>query len=150
MKSWSYGINSYHKTSSICLEEGAWWLFLIRAFGDFICEYTPCIPLPNIKFRLSDKGDIKFNGGNKWTTLKEWYGSLNDIVHLFIHEPILDFFWKKIKETDIEIPYSKLRKLFYEVDKEWWDEQETSAKEMKKDDKMYNTQEMPACINFKE
>lgn len=130
MKSWGYGINSYHKTTSVYLEEGHWWLFFIRAFGDFICEHTPCIPLPSIKFKLVDKEDIKFNGGNNWTTLKEWYSSLNDIVHLFIHEPILDLFWKKIKETDIEIPYSKLRKLFYEVDKEWWDEQENSAKEI--------------------
>jgi hypothetical protein len=143
MKSWGYGANSYHKTTSVYLEEGHWWFFFIRAFGDFICEHAPSIPLPNIKFKLNDKEDVKFHG-SEWTTLKEWYGDLNQVVHLKIHEPILDFFWKKTTEINIEVPYSKLRKLFYEKDKEWWDEQEMSAKEMRRDDRMNKIQEMPS------
>ena len=130
MKSWSYGANSYHKTASVYLEEGHWWFFLIRAIGDFICEHTLCISLPNIKWKLTDKESIEFNDGSEWTTLKEWYGDTVQLVHLKIHEPMLNLFWNKTKETDIEIPYSKLRKLFYKVDKEWWDEQENIKREI--------------------
>jgi hypothetical protein len=117
MKCWSYGINYYYKTASISLETAPWPIFAIEWAMDIICDSIPPIPLPNIKIRPKD------NDG-EWTTTKEWYGDLSQLVHAVIHVPIFNFCWSRIDVEYIEIDYYKLRELFYKEDKEFWDEAE--------------------------
>jgi len=42
----------------------------------------------------------------------------------------LDFCWARIDSVDIPISYKKARALFYDKDKDFWDEQETADLEV--------------------
>ena len=120
MKSWSYGINTYHKTASIWLEEGRRYIFLLDRAVEFLCSIIPPIPFPNIG-KIVDDGEEY--------TLKEWWGSLDQMVCCSIHSPITIFCYRKINRTWIDIKYNKCRELFYEKDKEYWDEQESERED---------------------
>ena len=122
MKSWSYGINTYYKTASIWLEEGHWYMFFLDRAIEFLCSIIPSIPFPNIRFKLN-KEDAEFMG-DEWTTLKKWYGDLNQWFCGSVHSLTTDFCYRKINRMHVDIKYSKCRELFYEKDKEYWDEQE--------------------------
>lgn len=124
MRRIGYGINSYHKTASIYVDYAPCWVFGFDAIGGFLCQITPPIPLPAIPMRLFDKGSIEFNDGDKWTTLKDWCGTLRDLFHLFIHVPIIEYCWRKTEGRIIAVNYNKARKAFYDKDKTFWDEQE--------------------------
>jgi len=119
MKRWSYAINNHYKTAILSRESAPWHIFLIERLAGFVCNVFPAIPLPKIKFRLKDKEEIIDNGG-KWTTLKEQYGSLDHVFHLYVHVPIYDFCWKRIETKDIKIDYYKLKGLVYDEDREFW------------------------------
>jgi len=121
MKNWTYGINNYYKTASISLETASWIIFAIENIAEFICDIIPPIPLPNIKFRLKDKDSIEFNQ-SEWTTVKEWYGDLSQLFHGVIHIPIFNFYYDRIKIKHIEMDYDELKEMFYEEDKEFWDD----------------------------
>ena len=123
MKTWSYGINSLYKTASIDLRTGPWCLFALERTAEFCCDIIPSIPLPNAKKRLRDQEDIELNGGNPWTTWKEWYGDLSQLFHCFVHVPIFDFCQKRIKCKFIELDYDKVKEMFYQADKRFWDEE---------------------------
>ena len=123
MKTWSYGINSLYKTASIDLRTGPWWVFALERTAELCCDMIPSIPLPDAKKRLRDQEDIKLNGGNTWTTRKEWYGDLSQLFHCVVHVPIFDFCQKRIKCKFIELDYDKVKKMFYQEDKRFWDEE---------------------------
>jgi len=123
MKSWSYGTNSIYKKANIYLEEAFWWVFAVDRIAEFLCDLIPSIPLPKIKMRLKDREDIEFNGGSNWTTLRDWYGDLSQVFHCFVHMPVFDFCQKRIRCKSIEIGYNRAREMFYEGDKEFWDEE---------------------------
>ena len=82
MRRFSYGVNSYYKTASICVEIAPWYIMLLDYAVSFICRFFPSIPLPPIPFRLFSEDSICFNGG-KWAKLNKWYGSTNDIFCCF-------------------------------------------------------------------
>jgi len=128
MKSWNYGINNYYKTASISLETAPWHIFAIEKIAEFICDNVPPIPLPDIKFRLRDKDSIEFNK-SEWTTLNEWYGDLSQLFHSVIHVPIFDFCQDRIKAKNIKIDYEKLKEMFYEENKKFWDDCEADNKD---------------------
>lgn len=113
MKSWSYGINSLYRHTSINLIQAPFWVFWLETFMDHLCHYMPAIPFPSIG-RVVDDGE-NYN----WA---EWYGDLHQAFHVVIHDPIQDWLWAKQKEHHIQIDYDILRGLFYEEDRAWWDE----------------------------
>ena len=123
MKTWSYGINSLYKTASIDLRTGPWWVFALERTAELCCDMIPSIPMPDAKKRLRDQVEIELNGGNPWTTWKEWYGDLSQLFHCFVHVPIFDFCQKRIKCKFIELDYDKAKEMFYQEDKRFWDEE---------------------------
>jgi hypothetical protein len=133
MKVWGYGINSYHKTAQIHVEEAAWWVFALENSIEFICDIMPSIPFPNVKLRLRDPEDIEINE-SEWTTWKDWYGDLNQYIHLFVHCPVLEYCNKKMKSQSVDITYEKAREMFYDSDRKFFDQAETRGDEMRADD----------------
>jgi len=129
MKTWTYGINSLYKTASIDLQAGPWWAFVLERAVELCCDVTPAIPLPNVKMRLSDPEDIELSGGQEWTTWKEWYGDLSQGFHSFIHIPVFNFCQRQIKSRIVELDYGKIKKIFYEEDKKFWDEERELIKD---------------------
>jgi len=123
MKSWSYGVNSIYKTASLHLEEASWWVFAADRLAEFICDRIPSIPLPRIKMRLKDRCDIELNEGNKWTTLRDWYGDLSQAFHCLVHLPVFHYCQKKINCKYMEADFNKAREMFYKEDKEFWDKE---------------------------
>jgi len=123
MRNWSYGINGLHKSASINLEEAPFYMFILKEIFDFIDSLILPIPLPKIKMKLKDLGDIEANG-EEWTTWHDWYGDLSQLFWVYVYDPFFQWYNKKIDEKVIDIPYRKLRKLFYAVDKKFWDKQE--------------------------
>ena len=121
MRNWTYGINSYYRTAHISLETAPLIIFAIERVSEFMCDIIPPIPLPDIKFRLKDKDSIKFNQ-SEWTTVREWYGDLSQLFHSVIHMPIFNFCWDRIESKYIEVDYDKLKEMFYEEDKEFFDD----------------------------
>ena len=118
MKNWYYAINGYYRTAHISIETAPWHIFAIKKVSEFICDIIPPMPLPNIRFRLRDEFSIECNNGQKWVTVKEWYGSLDHLFHAMIHIPIFFFCHNRIETKYIEIDYEKLKELFYEEDTE--------------------------------
>ena len=115
MKHWTYGANNYYKTAAIYVEEAPWYIFFIEFLINWICDHFPAIPLPNIgKVKIKDE-DIKY------ITYKEAYDDLAGLFHDKIHSPIFDWVYSKIKVTDIEVSYDKLKEEFYDKDKKYWD-----------------------------
>ncbi len=102
MTRWSIGTNSYYYEGSILLEEAPWYVFLIEYLIDIVCNYFPSIPLPNIKIKRY----------NETYTLKEYYGTTFDLFHLYIHMPIFNWCYSKIKYKDIKFPYQMLEEYF--------------------------------------
>ncbi|MBA7632578.1 hypothetical protein ES703_40126 [subsurface metagenome] len=121
MKSWSYGVNSLYKTANIFLDEAPFYIFFLDWLVESLCELIPAIPLPRIKIRLRNPGEIEDNDGKEWTTLDEWYGDLSQAFHLFVHMPVFDFCGARTDSRAISVGYKKLRKIFRERDKEYWD-----------------------------
>jgi len=123
MKSWSYGVNSIYKKANIYLEEAPWWVFWVDRIAEFLCDFAPPISLPKMKVRLKSRENIEFNGGDEWTTLRDWYGDLRQVFHCFVHMPVFDFCQKRIRSKSIEIDYNLARRMFYEEDKKFWDKE---------------------------
>ena len=123
MKSWSYGVNSIYKTASLYLEEASWWVFAADRLAEFICDRIPSIPLPKIRMKLKDQWDVELNEGNKWTTLRDWYGDLSQAFHCLVHLPVFHYCQKKINLKYVEIDFDKAKETFYKEDKEFWDKE---------------------------
>ena len=73
--------------------------------------------------RVRDQKDIELNGGNPWTTWKEWYGDLSQFFHCFVHIPIFNFCERIVQSRIVELDYDKIKEMFYEEDKRFWDEE---------------------------
>ena len=123
MKTWSYGINSLYRTAFIDLQTGPWWVFVLERAIEWCCDLALAIPLPNIKIRLKDPEDIELNGSDPWTTWKEWYGDLGQLFHSFVHMPVYDFCQRRIESKMVESDYDKVKEMFYEEDKKFWDDE---------------------------
>lgn len=102
MRRFNIVVNDYYFTSSIILEEAKWYVFCLENISNFICDYFPKISLPKIKITVD----------NEKTNLKEYYGTFGDLFHVFIHIPIIDWCYKKIKINWIHFPYEELKKLY--------------------------------------
>ena len=133
MKKWDYGINSYHKTAQIHVDEAAWWVFALDNLIEFICDIMPSIPFPKVKLRLRDPEDIEINE-SEWTTWKDWYGDLNQHFHLFVHCPVFEYCNKKMKSQSVDITYEKAREMFYDSDRKFFERAEVIGDEMRADD----------------
>jgi len=135
MERWGLGINSYHKTAHIWCDVAPFYIFWLDDIMTAICGYLILsIPFPRIPLRLKDD-EMEDNDDKRWTTWRDWYGDLSQWFHLYMHIPIFDFCNKCEKHYWLEVPYRKTRKIFYEMDKDYWDEEEQQAKEMKQEDK---------------
>lgn len=138
MKSWSYGMNGYKRTAHIFLDEGPFYLFILGWIVDTVDEVLSFleIPLPKIAMRLKDLGDIEDNDGKEWTTWYDQYGYWCCLYSLFIWSPVWAWITKRmVGNRVIEVPYDKMRELFYEDDKKWWDNEEEAVEEMRKEEK---------------
>jgi hypothetical protein len=108
MRKWSYGINSYHKTANIYVDDAPWLIFALERSIEFICDVIPSIPFPKVKMRLKDPDDIEFIG-SEWTTWKDWYGDLNQYFHLLVHSPVFYYCQGRMKTKFVDITYDKAR-----------------------------------------
>ena len=104
MKKWNIATNNFYFTGSVHLEEAPFYIFTIEYITNYVCELIPDIPLPKIKI---------IRGGEK-TNLREYYGCISDIFHVYVHVPISKWCDEKIKITRIEFPYKMLKELFPE------------------------------------
>ena len=131
MRKWGYGINSCRRTASIYVEEAPFGIFALEWLFDNLCWLIPSISLPSIPIRLWDKESIEFNDDQKWTTLGDWWGDLNQLFHGLIHTPISNYCWRKRTFNRVVVAdYDKLRDIFYEKDRKLWDENEQFAREI--------------------
>lgn len=108
MKTWIYTANSYYKTASYILEEGPWWSFTLETAIQNTCSALSVFPIPfGSKIRI--ERDF-LDGAYETYTLKEYYGSIGDLFHIFVCMPVTEFCWKKRQETRIETDYEQLKK----------------------------------------
>ena len=105
MKRWSIGTNNYYFTSSIYLDEAPWYIFFLEEAIQWICHYTPRIPLPRF---------IKIQREGYEYSLRDWYGTTADLFHVYICTPVFNWCWDKTKKNDIEFPYEMIKEMFPE------------------------------------
>jgi hypothetical protein len=123
MTSWTFGGNKLpqFRTGTIYLVFQPWWLALIGWFEESVlarfCDLFMNIPLPNI-------GKIESDG--EFYTWKEYYGTVGDLIHINIHNPIFQWYYAnpKRKEIEFEVGYDKLEELFCEYDKKYFTEED--------------------------
>jgi len=120
MKNWSFGANSLPqwRLGSISLEEAPWYVFAAEATACFVCEHIPAIPLPPLPI---------VRDGEK-TTLAEWYGDTRDLFHFFVHDPVFQWANRNTKTIDVSLGYYKIREIFGEEHKEYFEYEESIAK----------------------
>jgi len=85
---------------------------------------VPPIPFPRIKITRD---------GEK-TTMREYYGDLEQLFHCLVHRPVFQFCCKRMDTRSINVDYEVTRKAFYDKDKKFWDEGERRAEEMRRED----------------
>jgi len=143
MKTYYYAINSLYKLGSIHLLEQPWWLFIIEYLNDYSCSFVPPIPFPDIFPAKRDSikgcpncdGDIKkepCKDHDDLYTLQEWYGNLRQWYCGKVCRPIFQWIWKHPKRKEypsIEVGYDKIKELFYESAKKYFDENEMIEEE---------------------
>lgn len=113
MRRWYVGFNNYWFTASIFLEETPIGLVFLEWLSMRICDSIPSIKLPRIKFRLKDKKDWDFTDNNDgWTNLRDWYGDISQVWHLFICIPVIDLVFKYTKTGIIDLPFNFAREKF--------------------------------------
>jgi hypothetical protein len=126
MRKIEYGFNSYLKTACISIDFAPFWVFALDRLIENVCGYlVPPIPFPHIKITRD---------GEK-TTMREYYGDLRQLFHCHIHSPIFRFCCKKMDTRNINVDYELIRKAFYDKDKDFWDEGEQRAEEMRHENK---------------
>jgi len=127
VRHWGYVINGLYKTANIILEEAPWYIFALFRLADIACDSVLPIKFPPLPLKLKDSGDIEANDNKEWTTWRDWYGDLGQFICVHFHMPINDFCFRKIKEKTVEIDYDKLKKIFHEDDKDFWDREEEKS-----------------------
>lgn len=136
MKRWGQAISSYHKTANIWCEVAPFYIFWLEDIVQTICAYLiPAIPFLKVPLRLKDD-ELEWNDDKRWTTWRDWYGDLSQWFCGCVDMPVSHFCNKFKKDYSMEVSYHKLRKSFYEMSKDFWDEEEQRAKEMRKEDNL--------------
>jgi len=102
MRRWYIGINDHYYTSHICLEEASWYIFALENSIMTICDYAPRIPFPKIKIKRDEEE----------TNLKDWYGDTQQVFHAFVCDSVFQWCQKRIKNTDISLPFFYLKTKF--------------------------------------
>ena len=104
MKKIEYGFNSYHKTASINVDFAPFWVFALNEIVDGVCGYlVRPIAFPK----------IKINRDSEKTTMREYYGDLQQLFHCHVHSPVFQFCYKRMDSKTIDIDYEAARKAFY-------------------------------------
>jgi len=109
MKTWTYAANSYYKTASYILEEGPCWSFALETVIQNICTALSLFPIP-FGSKIKVEQDFFDNGVYETYTLKEWYGTLGDLFHVFVCIPVTDFCYKNRQDVCIKTDYAQLKK----------------------------------------
>ena len=126
MRRIGYGINSYHKNVHLNVDFAPFWIFALENLIEFICGYLiPPIPLPKIKI---------IREGEK-TTVREYYGDLQQTFHVYVHAPIFKYCYSRMDSKFIELDYEMAKKAFYDKDKKFWDDEGRLVEEMRLEDK---------------
>lgn len=110
---WFVGFNDYWFTASIHLEETPMGLCFLEWLVGWICHSIPAIKLPKIRFRLKDKNEWDWAESNDgWTDLREWYGDLSQLWHIFVCVPVNNLAWKRTETKVIDLPFNFAREKF--------------------------------------
>jgi hypothetical protein len=113
MRTFSIGVNNYWHTASIVLDEVPAPLYYLERFIEFICDIIPPIPLPPIPIKLSDKYDADWTDNKDGrTNLKDWYGDIQQLFHLYVCTNAHNLVWKYTESTVINLPYQFLKERF--------------------------------------
>lgn len=114
MRNWSAGYNFLYREGHIYLEEGPWWLFLIRSI-DRLCDAIPHIPLPPIPYRIDEEDDNtgKLTGRKVWTNLHKEWNNLHSLFHCKVCHHIYCWADDKITDRLIDAPMDQVQELFY-------------------------------------
>jgi len=145
MKSFNIGTNNYWYTASVILDDVPAPLYYLARITEFICDHIPSIPLPQIPIKLKDKDTYDWTDNNDGrTNLKEWYGDIQQLFHLYVCTPVHHLVWKHTKSISIDLPYDFLKERFPDefrnMDVEYTDEEdiEFRMKTKKLADQAYN------------
>ena len=138
MKTWSYGINALpeYKYGTLHLLDQPWWLAAIDWVVEHGLYYFCCGgPLAHISFPNWFPRARDAERPNDLYTLREWYGSLGDFVHLKLTAPMTGWVFERQRpyEVSVEIGYDRLRELFFERDREFFEQHERACAGSEKD-----------------
>lgn len=117
MRDWSYPVNNLWGTGFYNLEEAPWWVFFIQWLNFRIAVLVPAIKFPRWKMKEPETGES--------TTMREWYGDLNQCFWLAFTDPVFHWTERKKKITTVEVGYDLIRKNHYEDNREWFDEMDS-------------------------
>jgi len=115
MRNWYVGFNNWWFIGGIHLTKTPMILCFLEWLVSLVCYAMPSIPLPRIKFRLKNKDDWNLIENNRgWTDLKEWYGDIGQLWHLFVCIPVINLVGRHTKSVNIDLPYEFLKEKFPE------------------------------------
>lgn len=131
MKEWGYGLNTFHKTAHVYVEEMPWHLHCLQEICEWFCCHFPNIPFPSwLHYTYTNE-----DGSKEVYTWKEWWGGTNAWFHMYIHSPIFDLAYNKgkCKGYCLSVDYEALKDIIKEIDKEYYDRIIKSEKEDEQD-----------------
>ena len=136
MRTWYISGNALkrYKYGSVDVEEMPWWLFVVDWWADYGCSFIPPIPFPKF-FKITIHED---DGTTYESTPREYWGDLEQWYCGTVASPLTQWVFRhpKRKSYTVEIGYDKLREIFYESDKKWFDDFEKSTAEIEKEEEL--------------
>lgn len=129
MKEWSIGYNNYHKTGSIHLREGPWYIFFLQDIVWNTCDKIPAILLPPITIKIP-KDEVEDNDGKEYAKLSEYYYDLNHWFHENVCLKVHNWCEERIKEYDLKpANIEDLEEVIKASNPKWWAEMEEDLDE---------------------
>lgn len=126
MQKWGVGLNGYHRTCSLWLDEGPWWSFWLQDAACWVCDHIPKWKVPFVSlFKVKD-------GGNTYTVAERYGDTWHDLFHVFVCGPVVQWaFGKVTKRYGLPVEWELGKVLFYKDDPERWDDQEREGDAMR-------------------
>lgn len=120
MQHWSWGGNDIWKTGCISLHDTPAWRHYLCLAVDWLAYLTHWIKFPRWP-RWYD------NELGEYINPRDYWGDLGCLILCYWLTPLYNFEYKQDKGYHIEIGYDRLKEIFYERNKEYFDELEETT-----------------------
>lgn len=131
VKRWTYGLNGYHRTCTVELQEARAIWFWLEDLADKACALAHKLP----RVPLIGRIPVRDPETGERTSLGEYYGDHpGEWFHAWVCSRLCDLMYSakapKVKLRVVPMGWDEAKRLLYNDNPSFWDEQEQIGEEM--------------------